>query len=140
MKCSKKHKMKKRAKSKATTDIADKELQNAYRRRYAGEFCESCLIQPFQVIHHHILKSKSNYLRFKQPKNYIKLCHFCHSRIIFGDNQIVARYSLKRGKKWVKKMDELRKIRKSHYSKAELNDIIIYYQKWKLKKEQPTRF
>ena len=131
--------MRKRSKSKITIDRADRSLQDAYRRKYKGELCESCLGQLFQVIHHHISKSKSNAGRFRQPINYIKLCHSCHSKIIFGDNNIVATYSIKRGKRWLEKIEKLKAIKRPYFSRGELQKIINYYKIWK-KKEQPIPF
>ena len=126
--------MKQRSKSKATRDKADRELQDAYRRKYKGKPCEVCG-RAFEVCHHHLEKSKSNQGRYYH-KNLIFLCFKCHAKLHFGDNNIIAVYSTKRGRKWVADMVELKKIRRSAYSKKELEKLIKKYQKWKQKEQQ----
>src|SRR3990167_2470568 len=120
-----KKKLRKRSKSKATLDKADRALQDYMRREHKGEPCEVCGRQ-FQVSHHHLEKSKSNAGRFLED-NLILLCHACHSKITFGDHSVVASYSLKRGPQWFTRMEELKKVRKEHYSKVELEGIIKQY-------------
>lgn len=117
--------MRKRAKSRATIDKADKALQNYFRTRFPSEICEVCG-KKAEVRHHHIEKSKSNFLRF-HGDNLIALCHFCHSKIIFGDHQIVAIYSIGRGRAWLDKISELRKVKKQYYTKKELEKLIEAY-------------
>ena len=132
--------MKKRSKSKATIDIADRVLQDAYRRKYKGELCEGCGEREFSCMHHHINKSQSNYLRFDKI-NLIFICSYCHPLISFGKGaQIIARYSVKRGKAWIMKIGELAKIKRPSYGKKELEKIITKFEKWKPKKEQSTAF
>lgn len=136
----KQSKLRKRSKSKATIDKADRELQDAYRRKYGGKLCESCERCEFYCMHHHLPKSRSNAGRYHKD-NLIFICKPCHDEISFnGGSQVVARYSAKRGKKWVAEMDLLKQERRQAYSKKELEKIIIKYQKWKTKKEQHNPF
>jgi len=131
--------MKKRSKQKSLIDRADRELQDAYRRRFKGKLCESCGLKEFYCVHHHSPKSRSNAGRYHK-KNLIFICKLCHDEISFnGGSQVIARYSVKRGKKWVKEMDLLVKERRGAFGKKELKKIISYYQKWKLK-ERLTQF
>lgn len=130
--------MRKRSKNKATIDKADRSLQDAYRRKYKRMSCEVCG-RRFEVVHHHLEKSKSNAGRYFY-RNLIFLCFKCHARLHFGDNNIIAIYSTKRGRKWVLDMIELKKVKRPAYSKKELEGIINKYSKWKPKKEQPTPF
>ncbi len=133
-------KIRKRNKSKITIDKADRELQDAYRRKYEGKLCEGCTKRLFAVVHHHLPKSRSNAGRYHKD-NLIFLCEPCHSEISFnGGSQIIARYSARRGKRWIAKMDNLRTIKRQAYTKGELEKIIKYYQKWKQKKEQQIQF
>lgn len=123
----KKTPLRRRSKSKATVDKADRALQDNYRQKHAGRKCEGCLFRPFDVMHHHIPKSQSNAGRYLD-ENLIFLCNGCHYGIHRrGDLQIVSRYSEKRGKEWVERMNELKKERRSHYGKKELEDIIQKY-------------
>ena len=78
-------------------------------------------------MHHHIEKSKSNAGRFNHD-NLIFICQLCHSNIHFGDHNIVATYSLKRGSKWLEKMRKLKLEKKSYYGKKELEKIIEHYK------------
>ncbi len=127
--------MRKRSKSKATIDKADKALQNAHRRRYKDKLCESCL-REFYCMHHHLPKSRSNAGRYHKD-NLIFLCKPCHDEISFnGGSQVIARYSARKGKRWIDRMDELARERKSYYSKGELEKIISYYEKWQFTKSK----
>ncbi len=121
--------LKRRSKSKATIDIADRKLQDHYRRQFAetGQKCECGCGRLAEVCHHHIEKSKSNYLRFVEI-NLVFLAHFCHSKITFKDHSVVARYSIKKGEEWVKTMDKLKIIKKQYYTKKELEAIIKQYE------------
>ena len=118
--------MKKRSKSKATLDKADRKLQDWFRDTYPNDKCEVCG-NPAQVRHHHIKKSKSNAGRYHHD-NLIALCHKCHSKILFGDNNVVAIYSIKRGPEWLERMKKLKTIRKQYYTKGELEQIINKYK------------
>ena len=117
--------LRKRSKSKATIDKADRALQDWFRATYPNNKCEVCGGQ-FQVMHHHIEKSKSNAGRYEHD-NLIFICHSCHSKITFGYNNVIATYSAKRGIKWVEKMQELSKISKQYYTKGELEVIMLRY-------------
>ena len=122
----KRSKLRKRSKSKVTLDIADRKLQDWYRKNYPDDKCEVCGAIA-EVRHHHLEKSKSNAGRFNYD-NLIALCHKCHSKITFGDNNIVATYSLKRGAEWLSRMKKLRQEKKQYYTKGELEKIIKKYQ------------
>jgi 5-methylcytosine-specific restriction endonuclease McrA len=97
---------------------ADTALQNYFRRNFPDKKCEACGA-PFQVMHHHIEKSKSNAGRYYHD-NLIFLCNACHSRIHFQDHNVVATYSARRGEKWVKRMGELKRIQRPPYTIKEL--------------------
>ena len=118
--------MKKRSKSKATIDKADRSLQDWFRKTYPDDKCEVCGLLA-QVRHHHNEKSKSNAGRYNHD-NLIALCHSCHAKITFGDNNVVATYSIKRGPEWVERMKQLKKARKQYYTKGELEIIIKKYE------------
>lgn len=118
-------KLRKRSKSKATLDKVDRALQNAYRRWFPKAKCEVCG-RPAQVRHHHVEKSKSNFCRYLH-ENLVALCHSCHSKITFGDHNVVATYSIRRGAKWVERMKLLKRESKEHYSKKELEAFITFY-------------
>ena len=108
-------------------DEADYSLQCAYRRNY-NKKCECGCGRLFNLVHHHILKSQSNFLRYHKD-NLIFLAKFCHDKLHFGDLQIVARYTANKGKKWVAKMDKLKQISRSPYS---LKELLKEKQKWDL--------
>src|SRR3990167_9198600 len=114
--------LRKRSKSKATIDIADRKLQDWYRFIYRGTRCEVCGA-PFNVMHHHLLKSQSNAGRYEH-NNLIFICFRCHSALHFGDNNIVATYSIRRGEEWIEKMKKLKQVKKQYYTKRELEEII----------------
>ena len=105
---------------------ADACLQNWFRAKYPKAKCEVCG-RKAEVRHHHLEKSKSNAGRYNHD-NLIALCYSCHSKIIFGDHNVVAIYSIKRGKDWVDRMEDLRKIKKSYFSQTELKNIILLYE------------
>ena len=117
--------LRKRSKSKATIDRADRALQDYFRREYPDNKCECCGGQ-FELMHHHLLKSNSNAGRYNHD-NLIFLCKICHARLHFGQLNVISIYSVKRGEEWVNKMAELKKVRKSHYGKKELEEIIQKY-------------
>lgn len=118
--------LRKRSKSKATIDKADRALQDWYRFTYPEKKCESCG-KPFEVMHHHNEKSKSNAGRFLED-NLIFLCHKCHASIHFQNHNVVAIYSTKRGEAWVQRMVELKRVMRASYSKKELEEIIEKYK------------
>ena len=122
--------LRKRSKSKATLDIADRALQDYFRAKYPKHKCEVAGCgRIFSLMHHHLEKSISNEGRFNHD-NLIFICKFHHDKIhLSGDRaQIIAKYSLTKGEEWVKRMDELRKIRKPYYAKKELEAIIKLYE------------
>jgi len=104
---------------------ADRLLQDYYRAKYPDKKCEVCG-NPFELCHHHVEKSKSNLLRYKEPLNLIFLCKKCHNALHFGVYNVVSIYTLKRGKKWERK---LQKLSQDHIVLTEnyLNNIIKYY-------------
>jgi hypothetical protein len=107
---------------------ADSALQDWYRKNYGNEKCECCGAK-MQLMHHHIEKSKSNYLRFNHPENLIFMCRACHNAIHFGGHQKVSIYTLGRGgKKWVDKIHKLERISIS-LSIQDSKDIIQKYGK-----------
>ena len=117
--------MRRRSKSKATVDKADYALQQWFRHNFPNELCEVCGSH-FDVMHHHIEKSKSNAGRYNHA-NLIFICTPCHARITFGDHNVVATYSLKRGAEWLASMKALKKEQKQYYTKKELEIIIEKY-------------
>lgn len=123
----KKSKLKRKSKNpiKIAKDEADAALQNAYRRNYPDAECESCGNR-FYCIHHHILKSKSNNGRYAEI-NLIFICKYCHDLIHFGNLHIVAKYTAKRGKKWVEEITKLEKDKRSPYT---LKELRAEKQKW----------
>lgn len=125
----KKTKLRRKSKNpiKKAKDEADTALQNAYRRNYPTEKCESCGNQ-FYCMHHHLPKSRSNAGRYEH-KNLIFICKPCHDEISFnGGSQIVARYTIKRGKEWVNEMDKLEKNRRASFGIKELKKIKQKYE------------
>ncbi len=117
--------MRKRSKSKATIDKADRALQDWYRRECPDKKCEICGA-PFQLLHHHILKSKSNHLRFNE-KNLIFICSSCHFKLHHGYPNLSAVYASKRGKEWVDWIEKEARARRLPYRKKELEEIIERY-------------
>ena len=122
--------MRKKSKNpiKKAKDEADRALQDSYRRNYPNKKCECGCGRIFSLMHHHILKSQSNYLRYHEV-NLIFITKFCHDKLHFGDLQVVARYTTNKGKKWVAEMDKLKLIRKSPYT---LKELSAEKQKWDL--------
>ena len=105
----KRTKLKRKSKSllKKTTDLADRALQDFYRREYPNEKCEACGRQ-FELMHHFYEKSQSARLRFEH-KNLIFLCHGCHFRHHrTGDQDIMNTVILKRGTRWLKNLRKLK--------------------------------
>ena len=106
-------------------DKADRALQDYYREKYKGHPCEVCG-RPFDLMHHHVEKSKSNFLRYDE-RNLIFLCRECHNKIHFQDHQVVSVYSIKRGKEWVDEMNKLRLLKMDPRSINELRNIKWMY-------------
>jgi len=91
---------------KALLRKADDLLQDYYRQNFPTTLCEGCGCQ-FNLMHHFVLKSHSNRLRF-EPLNLIPLCKVCHSKVHGFHGELVnAEIILKRGKNWLKKLREL---------------------------------
>ena len=122
--------LRKRGKSKATIDKADRALQDWFRAMYPNKKCEVAGCRnTFSLMHHHLEKSISNAGRYNHD-NLIFICKFHHDKIhLSGDRaQIIAKYTITKGKDWVKRMDKLRKESKGHYGKKELETLIKNYQ------------
>src|SRR3990167_658114 len=62
--------MRKKSKNpiKKAKNEADRALQDAYRRNYPNEKCESCG-QRFYCMHHHLEKAKSNFCRYRSEEH-----------------------------------------------------------------------
>ena len=105
---------------------ADEEYQNWLRRTYSKQKCEACGMGKFYCGHHHLLKSRSNAGRFNLD-NIVFVCKLCHSKIHFGDLQIVAKYSAKKGKDWIERMEKLAREKMSPFSIKELKEFIEIY-------------
>lgn len=123
----KRSRLKRRSKSKVTIDIADKSLQNWFRKTYPKGKCEVCN-RPFFCMHHFIPKSQSNFLRFAET-NLIFICNSCHfSHHRTGNAKIHAKIIIKRGVLWLKKIMKLSIIKRQAFSKKELEQIIKRYE------------
>ena len=105
---------------------ADKTLQDWYRVNHKGTKCENCGAE-FELMHHHVLKSQSNYGRYKCKDNLIFLCKKCHNALHFGCYDVVSAYSLKRGKKWKERINKIKQIQITLPPKK-LEEIIEYYK------------
>ena len=112
---------------KRITENAERALQDWYRAEYEGEKCECCGAE-FELMHHHLLKSQSNYGRYKQPANLIFLCKKCHDALHFGMHNIVSKYSLNRGKAWERKIDLIRQQTNFRLNITYLNEVIEHYK------------
>ena len=107
--------------------LVDDLLQNWYRAKYPDKKCEVCKGQ-FQLMHHHVEKSKSNFLRYGDKDNLIFMCKACHNKIHFDDHNVVSNYTLGRGKQW---LDRIKRKSLIHISLT-----IPYLTKMKEKYEQ----
>lgn len=101
---------------------ADRLLQDWFRIHCPFLKCEICG-KNFEVMHHFVEKSKSNYLRY-HPTNLIPLCNFCHSKIQW-DNTIQVKIALKMGDDWFSIIEFLKQIKRPPYTKKELMEIIL---------------
>ncbi len=119
---------------KRAKDRCDDALQDAYRRNYLNEPCESCGKIPFDLMHHHIEKSNSLFARWMQPANLIFLCQKCHNAIHFGNQDPISAYSIKRGEKWKQEMIEMRKQSKPNIGIKSLKVVENYYKTQKPEK------
>ena len=103
--------------------LADYALQDHFRRIKTK--CELCP-NSYQVAHHFIKKSQSNYLRYNE-KNLIFICNPCHSKFhSFPDAEMGIRVLKLRGEKWYNYIKENRhKIKRD--DRKELETIIKKY-------------
>jgi hypothetical protein len=111
---------------RACKDRADRALQDAYRREYPKEKCEVCGAQ-FDIMHHHVEKSNSMFLRWMQPVNLIFLCSECHQKIHFGNSDPVSAYSIKRGDVWLEHIRQARKDPSPVRLKKDGTKLRVYY-------------
>ena len=108
---------------------ADRAMQDSFRRNNPGKKCEMCLVNDFQVMHHFIWKSQSNYLRYVE-KNLVFVCNKCHSKFhAFPDPTYPIKVAKMRGQKWVDYIESHKHKLKSD-SRAELQSIIDKYQRF----------
>jgi len=111
---------------KKLIDIADRALQDWYRKEYPNEPCLVCGNKT-DLRHHFIDKSRSNRLRY-EPINLIPLCFKCHYKAHFGsENLIGAEIQVKKGKKWLEKIKQIEKEHITLPPKV-LEEIIRKYQ------------
>src|SRR3990167_784827 len=119
--------MKKKPKKKKLKTIgklkaeADRAVQDAYRRDNPGKKCEMCN-KPYQVLHHFIFKSQSNYLRY-EPRNYVFVCNGCHYKFHQPDPMIYIRLNKLRGQEWADWIEAHKRKLKSD-KRQELIEII----------------
>jgi hypothetical protein len=101
----------------------DKALQDWYRTQ--GLYC-LCCGKPANVMHHHILKSRSNNLRFNEL-NLIPLCSTDHFKLHAGDISIANAYRKHYPDNWE---DEL--LAQAHvykkFTRDELNELLLKYK------------
>ena len=84
---------------------ADRAMQDHFRR--VKTKCEMCGGQ-YQVAHHFIHKSQSNYLRYDE-KNLIFICNSCHSKFHRFPEPMMAIWAERlRGTAWVKYIEKYR--------------------------------
>lgn len=111
---------------KGLKDRADRALQDFYRATYPDKKCESCGA-PFQLMHHFIPKSQSNYLRY-MDSNLIFLCHKCHYlHHNTGDPLIHGRVIQGRGFEWLDAIQQARRVQRSSPGKKEYLEVMKKY-------------
>ena len=111
---------------KKAKDDADRALQDWYRAKYPKNRCEACGGQ-FEVMHHFIAKSQSNYLRY-DDRNLIFLCQGCHYRHHnVGDQKIMSTVILKRGEKWHKEIIKESRKQIGPYTLGQYREIYFDY-------------
>ena len=82
---------------------ADSALQDYYRVIWADKPCEGCRGK-MELVHHFILKSNSNRLRFEKI-NLIPICKICHGTVHGFRSEIMnADIIMKRGKDWLEQI------------------------------------
>lgn len=118
-------KLKKKLKSIGKLKVeADRAMQDHFRR--VKTHCEMCG-QPYQVAHHFIWKSQSNYLRYDE-KNLIFICNKCHTKFhAYPDPLYPIRVYKMRGKEWEEYIESHRRLLKSD-NRAELMGLIAKYK------------
>ena len=119
--------MKKRKKLKKIGKLkeeADRAMQDHFRQ--VKTHCEMCGGK-YQVAHHYIFKSQSNYLRYEE-KNLIWVCQKCHYK--FHNNYaqtMVAQLIKQRGQEWSDWIEARKRLLKSD-NRAELEKLKTKYQ------------
>lgn len=104
---------------------ADRAMQDYFRT--VKTHCEMCG-QPYQVAHHYIFKSQSNYLRYEE-KNLIWVCQKCHYKFHSNYAQsMVAKLIKQRGQEWSDWIEAHKRLLKSD-NRVELVGLI---QKFKV--------
>ena len=114
--------------SKAANKLREKKLDRAYQD-FFRDVCEEgnipCEVcgKPMNLVHHFIEKSQCVNLRYN-PINFVPLCSSCHFKIhMVGDYTGIAKITLRRGKKWFDKLQEIKKLvghkDKATYDRAE---------------------
>ena len=122
----KKKKVKRKTMSKLKEE-ADRAMQDHFRQNNPGKKCEMCLVNDFQVMHHFIWKSQSNYLRYVE-KNLIFVCNPCHSKFhAFPDPTYPIKVAKMRGQKWVDYIESHKHKLKSD-NRVELEELKLKYQ------------
>ena len=102
---------------------ADRAMQDHFRR--IKTHCEMCGGQ-YQVAHHFIFKSQSNYLRYEE-KNLIWVCQKCHYKFHNNYSQsMVAQLIKQRGQKWSDWIETRKRLLKRD-NRIELQEIIKKY-------------
>ena len=105
---------------------ADRALQDSFRRNNPGKKCEMCLVNDFQVMHHFIWKSQSNFLRYDE-KDLIFVCNPCHSKFhAFPDPTYPIKVAVMRGPEWVEYIEKNKHKLKSD-NRIEIMGIIEKY-------------
>ena len=103
---------------------ADRALQDYFRSIL--KVCEMCG-GPYQVAHHFIFKSQSNYLRYEE-KNLIWVCQKCHYKFHNSYAQsMVAQLIKQRGQEWSDWIEARKRLLKSD-KRQELEEIIEKYK------------
>ena len=104
---------------------ADRALQDHFRA--TKTHCELCGGQ-YQVAHHFIWKSQSNYLRY-EVKNLIFVCNRCHSKFhAFPDPMYPIKVHQMRGEEWTKWIEDHKRLLKSD-NRKELEELLKKYGK-----------
>lgn len=89
----------------------DRLLQDALRAENMGATCELCP-RPFTCHHHHVPKSRSNYLRYNED-NLVRICQGCHRQIHLGIPAVWNKLIEVRTESWSRGLE-----RKGHIMKS----------------------